>query len=230
MKPFSHFQSTSPVIAAAVAMFSLVSLNAQSAPQPVPVAPAAPASQRAPQEDILDIRPPIHIPAPFPWLAWSGGALVAAGFGLGVWKLLRRPRRRLAYEIALENLEKARPLMRADDAQPFSLAVSEIVRCFIEEMLPVRAAHRTTNEFLHDLTNLSNSPLASHRYTLSNFLGHCDLAKFARWMLTVPQMEAMLESARRFVIDLGQPKPATRQPANRTAPQTPGTNLVAASS
>jgi len=230
MNLFTHFQSTSPVIAATVAMFSLVGLNAHGAPQPAAVVPSAPASQGVPQEDILDIRPPIHLPAPFPWLAWSAGALGAAGLGLGAWRLHRRPRRRLAYEIALENLEKARPLMRSDDAEPFSLVVSEIVRRFIEEMLPVRAAHRTTNEFLHDLTTLPNSPLSSHRYTLSSFLGHCDLAKFARWSLTVPQMEAMLESARTFVIDLGQPKPATKQPANRTAPQSPATNLVAVSS
>ena len=107
--------------------------------------------------------------------------------------------------------------MERESAQPFSLAVSEIVRLFIEECLPVRAAHRTTNEFLHDLVNLPDSPLAAHRETLADFLQHCDLAKFARWSLTVPQMEAMLASASAFVIAIGKPQPAKKQPA-RTEP------------
>ena len=217
MKLFSHFHSASRAIAAAAIALSLISAGAHAAPQFTPVAPSAPVTQVAPQEDILDIRPPIHIAAPFPWLAWSARALGLAVLGFVAWRLLRRPRRKPPYQIALEKLEKARPLMQSDNAEPFSLAVSEIVRLFIEQMLPIRAAHRTTNEFLHDLTNLSDSPLASHRDTLAAFLGHCDLAKFARWSLTIPQMEAMLESARTFVIDLGKPKTTKRHTAAGTA-------------
>jgi hypothetical protein len=228
MKPFSQFDSVSLAIAGAAV--ALVSLNTNAAPQPAPVAPSPPVTQAAPQEDILDIRPPIHIAPPFPWLAWSAGALGVAGLGLGAWRLLRRPRRKLAYEIALENLEKARMLMHSDHAEPFSLAVSEIVRHFIEEVLPIRAAHRTTDEFLHDLTKLSNSRLASHRYTLAGFLGHCDLAKFARWSLTIQQMEAMLESAQAFVIDLGKPKATKHKSVAESAPQLSGGNPIVATS
>jgi hypothetical protein len=169
---------------------------------------AAPVTPTAPAEDIIDIRPPIHIVAPFPWLAWNAGALCLIGLSAVAWKLWRRQKRKLAYEIALERLENTRPLMRENNAEPFSLAVSEIVRCFIEEVLPVRAAHRTTDEFLRDLTSLPYLPLAQHRDSLADFLRHCDLAKFARWSLSVSQTEAMLESAKAFVIDLGQPKPA----------------------
>ena len=90
-------------------------------------------------------------------------------------------------------------------------------------MLPVRAAHRTTDEFLRDLTSLSYLPLAQHCDSLANFLRHCDLAKFARWSLTVSQMEALLESAKAFVIDLGQPKPAKARATTEA-----DTNLAAA--
>jgi hypothetical protein len=197
--------------AIAVIALALVSVSAHAAP----VTPSAPA------EDIVDIRPPIHIAAPFPWLAWGAGALLVFGVSAGVWKLRRRrQRRKLAYEIALERLENTRPLMRESNAEPFSLAVSEIVRRFIEEVLPVRAAHRTTDEFLRDLTSLSYLPLAQHRDSLADFLRHCDLAKFARWSLTVSQMDAMLESARAFVVDLGQPNPAK-------APTLADINLIA---
>jgi hypothetical protein len=197
MKFLSRFKFSRAIAVIALA-HSLVSLSAYAAP----VTPPAPA------EDIIDIRPPIHIVAPFPWLAWSVGVLPLVGVSVVAWKLRRRQKRKLAYEIALERLENARPLMRETNAEPFSLAVSEIVRCFIEEVLPVRAAHRTTDEFLRDLTSLSYLPLAEHRDSLADFLRHCDLAKFARWSLSVSQMEAMLDSAKAFVIDLGQPKPA----------------------
>ncbi len=183
------------------------------APASAPSLPAlqtAPAQYAAPPEDILDIRGPIHIPTPFPWLPWTAGAVGVAALGLAAWAWFRRPRRKLPYELALEKLEATRPLMQNENAQPFSLAVSEIVRRFIEECLPVRAAHRTTSEFLHDLVSLPQSPLAGQREMLADFLEHCDLAKFARWSLTVPQMEAMLASARAFVLAIGQPNPGSK--------------------
>ena len=197
MKFLSYFK-----FSRAIAVIALAHVLASVSAHAAPVTPSAPA------ENIIDIRPPIHIAAPFPWLAWSAGALLLVGVSVVAWKLWRREKRKLAYEIALERLENARPLMRETNAEPFSLAVSEIVRCFIEEVLPVRAAHRTTDEFLRDLTSLSYLPLAEHRDPLADFLRHCDLAKFARWSLSVSQMEAMLDSAKAFVIDLGQPKPA----------------------
>lgn len=208
MKFLSYFKFSHAI---AITALALVSVSAHAAP----VTPSAPA------EDIVDIRPPIHIAAPFPWLAWGVGALLVFGVSAGVWKLRRRrQQRKLAYEIALERLENTRPLMRESNAEPFSLAVSEIVRQFVEEVLPVRAAHRTTDEFLRDLTSLSYLPLAQHRDSLADFLRHCDLAKFARWSFTVSQMDAMLESARAFVVDLGQPNPAK-------APTLADINLIA---
>ena len=113
--------------------------------------------------------------------------------------------------------------MREFDAEPFCLAVSWVVREFIEEVLFVRAMRRTTNEFLRDLAKLSYLQLDPHRDTLANFLQHCDLAKFARWSLSVPQMEAMLSSAKDFVIDVGKPKPKKASPL-------PVENSVAATS
>ncbi len=221
MKTLIHRFPLSPEKAAAVVAFSFFGLTAFAAPQPGPVAVApptatgahsAPATPAAPEEDILDIRGPIHIPAPFPW-AWTTGSLAAAGLSFGVWAILRRPRRKLPYEVALEKLAQTRLLMALESTEPFSFAVSEIVRLFTEECLPVRAAHRTTSEFLHDLLKMPESALAEHSDALEDFLTHCDLAKFARWSLTVPQMEAMLESARAFVIAIGKPKPAKKQPA-----------------
>jgi hypothetical protein len=211
MNPFSCFKIFAVIALVAV---GIVSTNAFGSPV---VPTASPAT-----EDIIDIRPPIHIAAPFPWLVVSAAVVGLAGMSAAAWKLLRRQRSKFAYEIALERLENTRPLMREFHAEPFCLAVSDVVREFIEEVLPVRAMHRTTNEFLHDVS-LSDLQLAPHREALANFLQHCDLAKFARWSLSIPQMEAMLSSAKDFVIDLGKPKREKASPL-------PAENSIAAAS
>jgi hypothetical protein len=211
MNPFSRFKIFAAIALVAV---GIVTTNAFGTPVVPNASPAA--------EDIIDIRPPIHIAAPFPWLVVSAAIVGLAGMSAAAWKLLRRQRSKFAYEIALERLENTRPLMREFHAEPFCLAVSDVVREFIEEVLPVRAMHRTTNEFLHDVS-LSDLQLAPHRERLANFLQHCDLAKFARWSLSIPQMEAMLSSAKDFVIDFGKPK-------REKAPPLPAENSIAAAS
>jgi hypothetical protein len=211
MNPFSHLKNSAAIALVAIGLVSYAS-----------AAPVAPTTSPA-AEDIIDIRPPIHIATPFPWLAVSVAAISLVGIGAVAWNLARRKRYRLAYEIALERLENTRSLMREFHAEPFCLAVSDVVREFIEEVLPVRAMRRTTNEFLRDLAKLPYLQLDPHRDTLANFLQHCDLAKFARWSLTVPQMNAMLSSAKDFVIDVGKPKP-------NKASSLPTENSIAATS
>jgi hypothetical protein len=205
MKSLSHLKTF-----AVIALFTvgLASTNMSAAS-------VAPKMSRA-AEDIIDIRP-------FPWLAVSAAGIGLVGIGAAAWKLLRHKRCKLAYEIALERLENTRPLMREFRAEAFCLAVSDVVREFIEEVLFVRAMRRTTNEFLRDLAKLSYLQLDPHRDTLANFLQHCDLAKFARWSLSIPQMEAMLSCAKDFVIDVGKPRPKKASPL-------PAGNSVAATS
>jgi hypothetical protein len=218
MKTFTciFLQSARLLTITALAGLCLAGLNAQagtSAPanpasaSPANIAAAQTPSQLTVNQDIRDIRPPYHIPPGWLWLAWVGGGLALAVFGYGAWKWRHRLglRVRLPYEIALEQLEKARRLMQPEQARAFSIAVSEIVRDYIEKSFPVPAAHRTTEEFLRDLATRPDSPLAAHQPVLADFLRHCDLAKFARWVLSVPQMEAMLQSAGTFIVATGKP-------------------------
>src|SRR5262249_47233102 len=124
MKPFSHLKNSAAIVLVAVGLVSYASA--------APVAPtASPAA-----EDIIDIRPPIHIAAPFHWLAVGAAALGLVGVSAAAWNLLRRKRCKLPYEIALERLENTRPLMREFHAERFCLAVSDVVRQFIEDVLP----------------------------------------------------------------------------------------------
>jgi hypothetical protein len=72
--------------------------------------------------------------------------------------------------------------------------------------------------------------LAHHRESLADFLRHCDLAKFARWILSTEEMTTMLQSAHDFVLQSGStppPAPATATPAAPAAPpKVPATQLV----
>jgi hypothetical protein len=208
-----------PRLAAVAVSLGLLGLSALAAP--VPGAAAGPGISSpvagktlpipAPRDDIFDIRPPIHIPGEIFWIGWVAGALAVTALGYGGWRLLRgKLRPKMPYEVALEKLMAARQFLRPEQARAFSDLVSEVVRSFVEQTFPVRAAHRTTEEFLSDLVAHTDGPLASYRGTLGEFLGHCDLAKFAMWQLSVPQMEAMLQSARDFILATRQPVKARR--------------------
>lgn len=155
--------------------------------------------------DIRDIRGPVAIP--IPWLAPAlalGGVLLAV---LLLW-LLRRwwkrraervPPPRPADEVALERLEAARALLDPARAREFCFAVTEAVRFYIEDRFAVRAARRTTDEFLGDLVRTPTAGLAGHATMLEDVLRQGDLVKFARAPLARDEMEALHQSAVRFV-------------------------------
>ncbi len=164
-------------------------------------------------KDIRDIRGPVPIPYPWMWAVWTAAGLAAAATVFWAFRRWRRPRPapspRLPHEIALERLETARALMDPAHAREFSIAVSDAVRLYIEARFDERAAHRTTEEFLHVLLANASSPLRRHSAALEDFLRHCDLAKFARWTLSAVEMGAMHQSARQLVMETC-PKPPVR--------------------
>jgi hypothetical protein len=175
-------------------------------------------------EDIRDIRGPKGIlPA---WLLpalLAGGVVLAAG-AYAAWRWKRRralPRPLLPYEITLQKLEETRRLMDPSSVREFSIAISDIVRHYIEDELKVTATHRTTEEFLHDLLESSNTALVVHRGLLAEFLHHCDLAKFGGMSLPTRIMQSLLESARSFVIETSRPTAAAA--ALETHDQLPAT-------
>jgi hypothetical protein len=222
---------------------SLVSTNGFAQSSATPVSPATPAARMtAPSvakvaptttpgvmtEDIRDIRGPKHIPSPWLWPIWLASGAVLAALLYAGWRWNRRRAliaALLPYEIALARLEEARALMQPENAREFSISVSEIVRQYIEVRFRVWAARRTTEEFLHDLLDPSDALLVSHRELLADFLRHCDLAKFARWILSIEEMENMLQSAHNFVLETGKP-PTPETKADDAPSISEGTAIV----
>ena len=203
---------------------------ATNAPATAPAAPAlnlasppAPASDDDDSGDIHDIRGVIPVPYAWRWVFYVIGALALAVALYYLWKWLRRTviKPKLPHEIALERLEAARGLMTENQVREYAFAVSEVIRNYIEQRFGERAARRTTEEFLNDLLKQTGTPLAQHRALLEDFLSHCDLPKFARWQLSVREMESMHESARVFIFN-------TRPNAVAPAPANPSPELVPA--
>jgi hypothetical protein len=167
-----------------------------------------------PADDIRDIRGPKSIFPLWQVAAWLAGAalLAAAIYAWRRWKNRPPPPRRWErFEIALQRLDAARPLMQASTVREFSIAISDVVRQYIEDALQVTATHRTTEEFLRDLLGSPNAALTAHRQLLAEFLHQCDIAKFAGIGLSMPIMESLDRSARSFII-------ATAQPVEAPAP------------
>jgi Domain of unknown function (DUF4381) len=195
-----------PRASGAVAALAILcaGLGASASAVAVSTAPSAPAVDAArpasSTEDIRDIRGPQSILPAWLWPALiAGGAVLAAGV-YGVWlRRRRRARALLPYEVALQRLESVRALMQPQRAREFSIAVSDIVRSYIEQGFDLTVTHRTTEEFLRDLLELPDSPLARYRGSLAEFLEQCDLVKFGDMSLTSQNMESLHHSACDFV-------------------------------
>jgi Domain of unknown function (DUF4381) len=169
-----------------------------------------PGTTPGPDEDIRDIRGPKGMLPPWLIPALLAGALLLLIGGYAAWRRHRRnkPRVLLPFEAALQRLEDIRTLLDPASAREFSIAVSDIVRQYIEIQFMVTATHRTTEEFLHDLLETSNAALAAHRNLLAEFLNQCDLAKFAGVSLSRQILESLHRSARTFVTESSKPPPA----------------------
>lgn len=159
-------------------------------------------------DDIRDIRGPKAVPGAWEVFAVIGAAIVVAlCVAYVIWRRRDRavpPRALTLSEQTLQHLEDTRPLMHPDTARAFGIAASELIRDYIQKRFQVVATQRTTEEFLQTLLQNSNEALVCHRALLAEFLQRCDLVKFAGDSLAVTDMEALFQSARRFVLETGE--------------------------
>ncbi|MEO7032935.1 MAG: DUF4381 family protein [Polyangiaceae bacterium] len=175
-------------------------------------------------DDIRDIRGPIAIP--YWWMPYAIGAgvLLALLLVFFAYRALRRyrlERAKSAAELALQRIERARAALQTLTSAEFSAEVSNAVRVYIEARFGLLAAHRTTEEFLHDLLGAVASPVATHREALEDFLSWCDLAKFARLALTPSHADAMVAAARHFVESTAAPLEKKRRSRHGNLPDVP---------
>jgi hypothetical protein len=203
----------SPIIATLALLLAGHAAEAQPPAVAQVTAAQAPAPQAA-ADEIRDIR------GPKPWGDnWSVPVIVvlglltgAAAYGSWLWSRRRARPPQTPVELALARLAAVQALIDAQNGREFSIEVSAIVRDYIEQQFSLRAAHRTTDEFLHDLVEPAlpagaHRALAAHRGNLAAFLEICDLAKFGGWNLSAADMQTLSAGAMRFVTE-SAPTPA----------------------
>lgn len=161
-----------------------------------------------PQMDgFADIEGPVFARWPL-WLAVIAGLVLLLLFLL----LLRRVRGRKGSSSA----EKAAPppepplstaLRRLDEveadldrygAEPLCVAVSDIVRAYLEAVLALPVREQTSEEFLEALRKRPEPPEVLGGQ-LPRFLEQCDIVKFARQDLNVESRRELTATARRLV-------------------------------
>jgi hypothetical protein len=161
-----------------------------------PATGAPPGGDAASGADIRDIRMSAGSGSNAAMLALVFGASLAALVGIGYFvRQRRRPRPLRSFELALQQLEAARSLLRADRANEYCVAVSGIVRRYIEAGFRIPVTQRTSEEFLGELATRVDSPLLRHRARLEDFLHCCDAAKFGGSAPTARNLESLHRSA-----------------------------------
>lgn len=173
-------------------------------------------------ENFSDIEGPVRIGlgSLLPWIAGAGVLLAALLF------LFYRLRKQHRQEDKVESAPKVSPLQRAlqrlgilrkgfrdQEAETFTVEVSDIVRDYLEEVLEIPAKEQTSEEFLHALTARKDLPDVLHE-AMPAFLEACDRVKFARQDLTAEQREPLLQTAEAAVRETHQ----ALQPASGSQP------------
>ena len=152
--------------------------------------------------DIHEIAPPVDYSLVPPWVIWSAIVLGVLAIGAIAWwirNLARRPPRVLSpRERALEKLQRISAEMEMMTPYQFSIAVSDILRTYVTEQYQLPVTRQTSVEFLSLLAQ--RSPFSAEETSLlEDFLGRCDLIKFARYDATMHDSQLLLEEATQFV-------------------------------
>ena len=182
-------------------------------PNPADATNAA-ATQEIP--DIRGLKDVIDIPTGNEWVLWLFvAAVVLVVAGVAAWFVRRRLARRseeLAsppppppHVVAWERLQRALGLIH--EAEQFCMEVSQIIRVYLEERFNLHAPDRTTEEFLLELQS-SQRLAGEHKQLLADFLGECDMVKFAKAEPPELELRNLHEAASRLV---GETQPSLRE-------------------
>ena len=159
---------------------------------------------------LRDIQPPVLLPRPRKsrvglWAA-IGGALVVAAAILAV--ILSRRRRKKthlekripAHILAFEELRRLREmdLIGQGKIKEFYIALSDIMRFYIERRFGIHAPEQTTEEFLDGVSRNGVFDVPT-RSTLKEFLSHCDIVKFAQYRPETTEIQKAIDITRNFI-------------------------------
>ena len=195
------------------------------APIPFPFANLAVETTLSPAGD-TPLQPPILAPLAWPAPSWHRSVLIALAILLGllllaalvllVHYLLRRRRAAAAlpppvpppHEVALAALAalEARHAASPIPPEPFIVELTFILRRYLEARVALRAPTSTTDEFIRAAAT-AHLLATPHQTLVSAFLRQADLVKFACADLLPADQSALLQTARRLVLETVPPPP-----------------------
>lgn len=147
------------------------------------------------------LKPPVEIPAtpePFPAHFLIGGLLGAVTLAVliyFIYKHFRKTKKISPRQKALQSLASIKDsTMESND---YIMAVSHILKGYLEDQGILPAIRQTTEEFLNTLK--TSDKISDHRDTLRKFLEQCDLIKFACGKLAPSQRDELAETARHII-------------------------------
>lgn len=156
--------------------------------------------------DIRGIKGVIGPTAWSPWW-WAVLAFLLVLGAIGIWRERKRteegPPPPPPVPADVTALDKLRALAQTDWLQTgkikeYYIAISEILRAYIEEQFRTPALERTTNELMRDLRRVLEIPTERHM-ALRDLLETCDLVKFAKFRPDASEAEQAHQAAVQFV-------------------------------
>ncbi|MFL6588562.1 MAG: DUF4381 family protein [Chthoniobacterales bacterium] len=152
--------------------------------------------------DIHEIAPPVDYSLVPPWVYYATAIAGLCLLGLIGWWIRKRALRpkpiRSARDRTLEALQQIERQIETLTPYNFSIAVSDILRGYVTEQYHLPVTRQTSVEFLAALAR--TSPFSPDETSLlEDFLGRCDLIKFARYDATTEDSRLLLNEATQFV-------------------------------
>lgn len=174
---------------------------------------------------LRDIKPPVAIPTQIAsWVWWLLGAFVALVILvllLGFWNKPKPLVEEMPPELqipadtwALQELRKIRlgPILREKQTKALALAVSEIVRRYLDRRFQMNTIDMTTEEILRIL---KDTPVLGEMENLfGDFLSLCDLIKFAKFQPPDESLVSILDQAETIVKETAPHHTATQEPSH----------------
>jgi hypothetical protein len=181
--------------------------------------PAADATNTLAAPDIREVKPPVAVPTGFAWVGWLVAFAVLAATAWWAWRKWRQSLEKPAVTIVVPPHVIARDQLRAaleliDRPEPFCVAVSGVVRNYLEAQFRLQAPERTTEEFLEELQSSAMLDLNLKRL-LGEFLMRCDLVKFAQARPGQDELRELHNAAVRLV---DETTPSALNPLPTNAP------------
>lgn len=136
------------------------------------------------------------------WALLAGAAGLILAMALFVVRRGRKEPTISPYErasVALARLE-SEGLPNEETRDAWYVQLSSIVRHYLEDRFGLRAPELTTEEFLR-VAQRSERLSSEHKSLLSDFLADCDRVKFAGYEPGAEESQALLEFARRFLLE-----------------------------